>query len=205
MPDAPADRGNPTDEDRDRYLRLIDNARDRGLLDIEEHAKRVVAIGAARSLDELNDIVWQLPVMQGPAVQRQTRGAAGQSRQPQVSPLPITMDTAPTTGNGRGTVVHDRSAQSEPSAPADLPPLAGGGPDGMRRLDPVDVAMLHLRSTAKKPEPARRWAALVVVALMFIVLIALGVVLAAHSHSSSGSNGGLTRPGPSYSAPASPQ
>jgi hypothetical protein len=203
VPDAVSDNGNPTDEDRDRYLRLLDNARGRGLLDVEEHAKRVVAVGSANSLDELNEIVWQLPVAERPTVQPKTRGAPGRRpHQTQVAPLMFKMETAPPAGGANATALPGRSALLEPSVPAVLPSLDYDDPDGIRKLDPVDVAMLQMRHTAKKPEPARRWAALVAVAFIFIVLTALGVILAVHSHSSSGGNGGLSRPGSSYSIPA---
>ncbi len=163
----------------------------------------MVAIGSASSLDELNEIVWQLPVAERPTVQPKTRGSSGrQRRQTQVAPPLFTMETATPAGGANGTVLPGQSALLEPSAHAVLPPLEYDGAEGVRKLDPVDVAMLQMRRTTKKPEPARRWAALVAVAFMFIVLIALGVILAVHSHASSGGNGGLSRPGSSYSVPA---
>jgi hypothetical protein len=87
-------------------------------------------------------------------------------------------------------------------AVADLSLLSGAGPEGMRKLDPVDVAMLQMRRSAKKPAPSRRWAALVAVGLVFLVLIVLGVILAAHTHTSSGGSGSLGNPRPPHSAPA---
>ncbi len=131
MPDAVSDSGNPTDEDRDRYLRLLDNARDRGLLDVEEHARKVVAIGSASSLDELNEIVWQLPVAERPTVQPKTRGSSGRQRgQTQVAPPLFTMETATPAGGANGTVLPGQSALLEPSAHAVLPPLEYDGAEG---------------------------------------------------------------------------
>jgi hypothetical protein len=162
----PDNAGYPTEEDRDRYLHLLDNARERGLLAVDEHANRVLAVGGANTFEELNRVVWELPVLERPAMARSTRLAAT-----------------------------DPSVLRDPSA------HAASGEVSMRKLDPVDVAMLQMRQTAKKPQSNRRWAALVAVALVFLVLIVLGVVLAAHTRSSSGHNGGLMRRAPAYSAP----
>ncbi len=189
MPDgSPENEISPTDEDRDRYLRLLDNARDRGLLDLDEHAYRVLAVGAATSLDELNSIVWELPpTMVRPGRPSQPDPSVPGASVPGASVLP-----------GR-TVLPERSGQPDVSVLADL------GPEGMRRLDPVDVAMLQMRGTAKVPNPSRRWAALVAVALVFLVLIILGLVLAANSRASNGGNSGnngLTKPLPAHAAHA---
>jgi hypothetical protein len=146
---------------------LLDNARDRGLLAVDEHANRVLAVGGASSFEELNRVVWELPVLERPAVARSVRLAA-----------------------------------TDPSVLRDPSVHAAAGHVSMRKLDPVDVAMLQMRQTAKKPRPSRRWVALVVVAAIFVVLIFVGVVLAAHTRASSGNNGGLSKPQPTLSTPA---
>jgi hypothetical protein len=215
VPDGSAENAKlPTDEDRERYLRLLDNALDRGLLDVEEHARRVLDVGTANSIDELNGIVWQLPVMERPAAQRPSRVvSSGQRRRPQAAPLSAVMGTSPGPESA-GPVFADLSRSPDLSGPPDFsgPPdshalpdasvLSAAHPDGTRMLDPVDVAILQMRREAKKPEPTRRWAALIAVAVMFLILIVLGVVLAAHSHTSSGGNGGLGNPAAPHSTPA---
>jgi hypothetical protein len=202
VPDSSAENAKlPTDEDRERYLRLLDNALDRDLLDAEEHARRVLEVGTATSIDELNGIVWQLPVMDRPAVQRPSRVvSSGQRRRPQVGPPSSVMDTAQAPVDA-GPVIADVSSAPDSRPLLDPSVLSAAHPDGTRMLDPVDVAMLQMRREAKKSEPSRRWAALVAVAVMFLILIVLGVVLAAHSRTSSGGNGGLGNPVP-HSTPA---
>ena len=190
---AGAGSGHPTEEDRDRYMRLLDNAHDRGLLDAEEHAHRVVAVGAAGSIEELNDIVWQLPVMERPAVARPAHAPARrQGRGPGRASFPLP-DRALPSLPAIEPVLPDSPAPGHRSAVPDLADLSRADPDGVRRLDPVDIAMLQMRRNAKKPEPARRWLALVVVVIMFLVLIVLGVVLAAHSRASNGGNSGANQ------------
>ena len=203
MPDGSAEHAKlPTDEDRERYLRLLDNALDRGLLDVEEHARRVLDVGTANSIDELNGIVWQLPVMERPAVQRPSRVvSSGQRRRPQAGPPTAGMDTSPGPESA-GPVLADVSTPPDSRALPNMSVLSASHPDGTRMLDPVDVALLQMRRDTKKSEPSRRWAALVAVAVMFLILIVLGVVLAAHSHTSSGGNGGLGNPAAPHSTPA---
>jgi hypothetical protein len=202
VPDGSEENGkHPTDEDRERYLRLLDNARDRGLLDVEEHARRVLDVGVATSFDDLNEIVWQLPVMERPTDKRPSRAAPlRQRRQPEAGPLPALDPLA--AQQGTSAVIEDVSSVPVTPVIADPSSLTGAGLEGMRMLDPVDVAMLQMRRSAKKSAPSRRWGALVAVGLVFLVLIVLGVILAAHTHTTSGGGGSLGNPRAPHSAPA---
>ena len=174
MPEAQAQSANaPTEQDRDRYLRLLDNARDRGLLDVDEHTHKVLSVGAARSMEELNTIVWELPVMQ---------------RAPHKAPSPATESPLSPASDAPLSPASDTSRTGE------------GGSEGMPKLDPVDIAMLRLHGTARKPEPSRRWAALIAVAVIFVVLMVLGIVLALHTKEINSNKGGLLYPRPPHTA-----
>jgi hypothetical protein len=119
----------PDDDDRQRYGRLLDSARMRGLIDDEEYSRRLTELGEASTEAEMREMVARLPAM---------RAGAGADA------------TAPASG-----------------------------------LDPVDLARLMKRSGRDQGQN-RRWAALVAIALMFLVLIVLGIVLAMSVHSRSG-------------------
>jgi hypothetical protein len=124
----------PTDDDRQRYGRLLDSARERGLIDDDEYSHRLTELGEADSIEELTRIVSELPVLGS-------------------------------------------------SAPGDAVAKTGGSSPQLRGLDPVDMAMLASRNRAPKAESSRRWLALVVIAIIFLVLMILGFVLAAHARS----------------------
>jgi hypothetical protein len=135
----------PTEEDRARYLHLLDGARQRGLLGDGEYGVRVVELYQAESFDKLNEIVQQLPALAGTADQKPRKPKA-----PVVATTPV---------------------------------LTSDELSAMSKLDPVDLARLSSAKSAHKASPGNKWVALAVVAFMFVVLIVLGVLLAAHTRS----------------------
>ncbi|MGC8463801.1 MAG: DUF1707 SHOCT-like domain-containing protein [Acidimicrobiales bacterium] len=60
---GPGAGGPVTDDDRQRFGVLLDRAFERGLLDPVEYQYRLGAIAAATSLDELRDLVTELPAL----------------------------------------------------------------------------------------------------------------------------------------------
>ena len=61
--DAPVTGAPVTDDDRQRFGVLLDRALERGLLDPVEYQHRLGAIAAATTLEELRDLVTELPVL----------------------------------------------------------------------------------------------------------------------------------------------
>jgi hypothetical protein len=153
----------PTDKDRERYLRLLDGALSRGLLGDGDYMLRADAIQQASSIEEMNTIVQQLPVLENPTKTRATASAGSRRRRTdeQVEP-PLTI----------------------PSIEQTI-----GPDDDLSKLDPVDVAMLMRSREVRKPSPNRRMQALAVVGILFLVLIVVGVLLAIHDKQANGSGG----------------
>ena len=60
---APVTGAPVTDDDRQRFGVLLDRALERGLLDPVEYQHRLGAIAAATTLEELRDLVTELPVL----------------------------------------------------------------------------------------------------------------------------------------------
>ncbi len=60
---GPVTGGPVTDDDRQRFGVLLDRALERGLLDPVEYQHRLGAIAAATTLEELRDLVTELPVL----------------------------------------------------------------------------------------------------------------------------------------------
>ncbi len=60
---GPVPGGPVTDDDRQRFGVLLDRALERGLLDPVEYQHRLGAIAAATTLEELRDLVTELPVL----------------------------------------------------------------------------------------------------------------------------------------------
>ncbi len=63
VPGGPVPGGPVTDDDRQRFGVLLDRALERGLLDPVEYQHRLGAIAAATTLEELRDLVTELPVL----------------------------------------------------------------------------------------------------------------------------------------------
>ena len=57
--------GPVTDDDRQRFGVLLDRAFDRGLLDAVEYQRRLGALAEAATVEELRDLVTELPVLHG--------------------------------------------------------------------------------------------------------------------------------------------
>jgi len=61
------DQGGVTDDDRQRYGLLLDRAAERGLLDTAEYQHRLGDLASATTIDQMNEIVTELPVFSMPA------------------------------------------------------------------------------------------------------------------------------------------
>jgi len=201
----------PTDEDRKRYLRLLDNAFSRELLDHFEYNRRATEIQSAGTIDQMNAIVQNLPLLEKPGAQARARSSV--MRQPVASEIARGAESSPLTGNGvhqngvdqNGVHQNDTRPVSEAYRSStsthwatltslgveseidvrDVIDPATGEPIA---LDPVDLARLANRRNGNNggastdANQSRRFGALVVVAIMFLVLMVLGLVLAAHTH-----------------------
>jgi hypothetical protein len=186
--DAPgrdsSDRGypasGPSEEDRERYMRLLDRALERGLLGDGDYMLRADAIARATDIEQMNEIVQRLPVLEVPAKARTAR--SGGTRQRTDAPVPPQMGVQepppiqppPLKARMPVNVPGDLADQ------IDVPPF---DPDDLSALDAVDVAML-MRSVQVRRAPStnRRFAALAIVAFLFLALVVLGLYLASHDH-----------------------
>jgi hypothetical protein len=167
-------------EDKERYLKLLDNAMARGLLDGEEYMDRAAAIDQAQSIDQLNRIVQEMPLLPMGGLGAQPPAATGVA-----DPLGGAPVSSGAVGVGEG-VKGGGNANLDANIEANLgTPLPAIDED--TKLDAVDLALLHRQSRAQTSTAAamtnKRWLALVLVVVMFVILIVLGVVLAAHSKS----------------------
>jgi Domain of unknown function (DUF1707) len=198
----------PTDEDRKRYLRLLDSAFSRELLDHFEYNRRATEIQSAGTIDQMNAIVQNLPLLEKPAAPVRSRSSA--MRQPVASEIARAtapgIALSPLTGSGvhqDATRTVDEAYRSSTSTHwATLTSLGVESEIDVRdvidpvtgepiALDPVDLARLangrngNNGGASANANQSRRFGALVVVAIMFLVLMVLGLVLAAHSHATS--------------------
>jgi hypothetical protein len=141
-------------------MRLLDGALRGGFLDDGEYMHRAAGIQQAESLEQMNEIVQQIPVLD-PSKHRSARSVGNLDR------------------------TSETPEQSRTTSPrlAELAPI-----DDSTRLDPVDVALLMRSAQSRNPAPNRRIGALAVVGLLFLVLIILGVLLAIHDRSANGSS-----------------
>jgi hypothetical protein len=116
---VPEELAPPTEADREKYMRLLDGALARKVIDEPGYTDGIQSIMRATTIAEMNAIVQQ---------------------------------------------IHETS------------------------LDPIDLARISAgtRSGVRTPNQKARYAAVIAVAVMFVILLILGVVLAAHTHSSSG-------------------
>ena len=182
-------------EDRDRYLRLLDNAMARGLLDGEEYMDRAAAIDGATSIEDLNRIVQEMPLLpmggtRLPSASTATPGVPSAERARDVQNVnDIRVDPKIDTsgsqvegvdGEADGANVDADVRELGTSLPDPLPEI-----DAEAKLDAVDIALLHRQSRARPTTATsnRRWTALIVIAVMFILLVVVGVLLAAHTKS----------------------
>jgi Domain of unknown function (DUF1707) len=198
----------PTVEDKDRYLRLLDNAMARGLLDGEEYMERAAAIDSAASIDELNRIVQEMPLLPMGGTGRPASSSTGSAAVGAGSTAATSMSSSISAHDVHNvndlnvnTKTNVESSQvggvaeganvevGDPEMTAAAwDPLATPLPeiDEEAKLDAVDLALLHRQSRAARPSAAttgKRWTALIVVAVMFILLIVVGILLASHSKS----------------------
>jgi hypothetical protein len=60
------DQAGVTDDDRHRYGLLLDRAAERGLLDTAEYQHRLGDLASATTIDQMNEIVTELPVFAPP-------------------------------------------------------------------------------------------------------------------------------------------
>lgn len=135
-------------------MHLLDRALERGLLGDGDYMLRANALQQATDIEQMNEIVQQLPVLEVPAKVRTTRS-------PPKARMPVN--------------IPDDLADKTAEPPFD--------PDDLSALDAVDVAML-MRSVQvrKAPSTNRRVAALGIVAVLFLLLVILGLYLASHDH-----------------------
>ncbi len=151
--------GLPDEGDRKRFSQLVTNAFERGLISEEEYARRSQALQTATSSAQMAQIVQEMPLT-GVSVQK-GKGARARSRShTQVS-------------GGTGS--------------RDLPRMrAGGTPstsrDGVGGMDPVDLARLWSVEASDRRGGDHRWAALILIVMLFAVLAVLGLVLAVRVH-----------------------
>jgi len=164
VPPAPPPPGSPSVAERERYARLLLNADERGVLGDVEYVERCAAIDTATSIDELNQIVQELPILG-------SGRPAGQ--------IPPAVRRPSSEVGGRGTV---GGAGRAASASAATPGFAGH----RESLDPVDLARLQQIQPAAK-DSDHRWLALVVIVVLFVVLIIFGAVLLSRIHSTNSS------------------
>jgi hypothetical protein len=129
------------------------NAYERGLLSDVEYVERSGAIESAGSVEELNRIVQELPVLGANRGGTPLPGSAVQAPAPPLS-SPVTV--------GQGVGLSGKA--SLPHAP-----------------DPVDLARLG-KTTPGAGQGDHRWFALVVIVVLFIVLIIFGAVLIGRVH-----------------------
>ena len=182
---APVEDGE--DMDRERYLRLSLSAYERGLLDSTEYVRRCAAIEEATSVDELNRIVQQLPILDGVV-----GGGSAVSMSPEV------------TGND-GTyaagLIANAGGMGMDIGQEALPPI---NPTSM--LDPVDLARLQQTRTSTTTRGGdHRWLALLVIVVLFVVLIIFGTALLTRIHPAHPTGSRYSHPAaPSWSAPADP-
>lgn len=178
-------RGVPTDADRERYSALLLNALERGLLDDAQYMRRAQSIERAASVGELNDIVQSLPVLeragQVPGMHRVVASKSGVRFAPPLTVAPATESTA--------------TAVAAPPRPSDDPEHPA--------LDPVDLAIMSRAVTqrsvhARRAGQGRRSVAIAASAILFLVLIVLGVVLAVHTRPSGSSPPSVSHPASSF-------
>jgi hypothetical protein len=96
---APAESpatGPVTDEDRNRFGLLLDRAAERGLLDHREYEVRLGELAAASTVEEMREIVTELPILTKPPASATSPRGRGLGR----SPLAGTRATS-TSGGGR--------------------------------------------------------------------------------------------------------
>ncbi len=75
-----------TDEDRDRYGRLLDRAAERGLLDAYDYEVRLRDLASASTIEEMNRIVTELPAFTAPPPVAGTRARASAVGTPKLGP-----------------------------------------------------------------------------------------------------------------------
>jgi hypothetical protein len=93
-PAAPATRAAPvtqtapvTDEDRNRFGTLLDHAAERGLLDPREYELRLGELASATSIDQMREIVTELPILSTPPALAAARGKRGLGRTALTGPV----------------------------------------------------------------------------------------------------------------------
>jgi hypothetical protein len=162
-PDQGYPASGPSADDRDRYMRLLDRALERGLLADGDYMLRADALARATDIEQMNEIVQHLPVLETPTKVRATRSGGRKQRTEDPAPSRMIMN-----------LPADLTDQTEE------PPF---DPDDLSALDAVDLAML-MRSvqTRKAASGNRRFMALVIVGVLFLVLVVLGLYLASHEH-----------------------
>jgi hypothetical protein len=74
------DQAGVTDDDRQRYGLLLDRAAERGLLDSAEYQHRLGDLASATSIDQMKDIVTELPVFATPGATPRRPAARSASR-----------------------------------------------------------------------------------------------------------------------------
>jgi hypothetical protein len=65
-PPTTSAHGTVTDDDRNRYGMLLDHAAERGLLDQHEYEARLGDLASATSIDQMQRIVTELPILNSP-------------------------------------------------------------------------------------------------------------------------------------------
>jgi hypothetical protein len=173
-------------------MRLLDSALSRGLLGDGDYMLRADALQQATSIEQMNAIVQQLPVLENLAKSRPATSGGSRRRRtdrqvevPLISQEPEMNLASEISRAPEMTPAPQTSKAPEISKPSG--PVTGS--DDLKALDPVDVAMLLKSRQVRKPSSNRRMKALAVVGILFLVLIVIGVLLAEHDRSVNGSNG----------------
>lgn len=155
-------------------MRLLERALERDLLGDGDYMVKADALRQAGDIEQMNVIVQQLPVLETPANPKQTRSGGERRRlsaPPVQSQLPV-------------------QSRLPAQMPTQMPEQKFYESDDLSGLDPVDIAMLtRSRQVPKAPSGNRRYVAIAVVGIIFLVLVVLGLYLASHESAVNGSNG----------------
>ena len=168
----------PTEGDRDRFARLLTSALERQLLDEAEYLRRLEVLSKATSVEEMTQLVQQLPIFGSAPGSRPTAGrpdAQAGTRSGGVTQPETLVRGGGGAGGGGGV----------PGTGTGASAYWPGG------LDPVDLARLAGSPGRSGRQGDHRWVAMVMVVLLFVLLLAIGVVLATRI---TAAPGGLVRP-----------
>lgn len=157
---TPGAAPDPTEAAREEFLRQMLEAAERGVLGPDDYAARVRALESAASVADMVAIVTR-PVGTAPG-----------------STATAPALTFPTTASA-GTLTSPMGAV----APAESAP--------QRTLDPVDLArMTAPASKGRRRSERSRYGALIAMAVIFLLLLVGGLLLASHVHAGGGAIGG---------------